>query len=45
MDASRLDDALGQMKAQSKNAYVGKIVDDTVKLLTNIEKGPPPSPV
>ncbi len=39
VDASRLDDALGQMKAQSKNAYVGKIVDDTVKLLTNIEKG------
>jgi hypothetical protein len=39
VDASRQIEALEQMKTQSKNAYVGKVVDETVKLLTNVEKG------
>ena len=34
-------EALEQMKAQTKNVYVGKVVDETEKLLTNIEKGSP----
>ena len=38
VDAARLNEALEQMKAQAKNAYVTKVVDETVKLLTNIEK-------
>jgi hypothetical protein len=39
VDASRLIEALEQMKAQTKNAHVGKVVDESVKLLANVEKG------
>ncbi len=44
VDASRLIEALEQMKAQTKNAHVGKAVDESVKLLSNIEKGLPGTP-
>jgi hypothetical protein len=44
VDASRLNEALELMKAQSKNAYVGKVVDETVKLLTSIEKAAAANP-
>ena len=39
VDAGRMIEALEQMKTQAKNAYVGKVADETVKLLVNIEKG------
>jgi hypothetical protein len=39
VDASRLIEALEQMKAQTKNPHVGKVVDESVKLLANVEKG------
>lgn len=38
VDASRLIEALEQMKAQTKNAYVAKVADETEKLLTNVAK-------
>ena len=44
VDAARLIDALEQMKAQTKDAHVAKVVDETVKLLANIEKGLPAPP-
>jgi hypothetical protein len=44
VDASRLIDSLEQMKAQTKNPHVGKVVDESVKLLANVEKGQPATP-
>jgi hypothetical protein len=39
VDASRLIEALEQLKAQTKDAHLAKVVDESVKLLANIEKG------
>jgi hypothetical protein len=38
VDASRLIEALEQMKAQTKNPHVARVADESAKLLTNIEK-------
>ena len=44
VDAGRLIEALEQMKTQAKSAYVGKVVDEAVKLLLNIERGADANP-
>jgi len=44
IDAARLSDALGVMKADTKNAYVGKVIDQCQRLLDDITKGGQPNP-
>ena len=41
IEASRLIEALEFMKAQTKNAYVTTIVDESMPLLTQLEKALP----